>query len=730
MAQDIDVSLFEAPQGKPALEWVSVQNAKTAQRYANTQTFKTVYDYTLELLSSPDKLVYPKKQDGFIYNMWTDKAHQRGLWRRCLAKDYENGEPKWEKLLSIDELNSTENRSWVLHSIERNPYDSNQVLIGLSDGGKDAYELREFDVNNKQFVKNGFYIPEAKSDVTWEDKDTLLVASDFGSNTLTASGYPRQLKRLKRGQRLDEATMIAECAQSDLSIGAYHSVENVDGKWVSYTGCAIAHDFYRSQQYIFRQVDGVEKLCLIDIPEDASVECYFKDKALVLLKNDWHCNDTLFKANSIVSIDLDSITQSTLDVELVFEPKPSMSIPTLIPAKDYLYLWVMDNVRNQLYTLKYTDSKWHLDLLKESMGTISPLTCDSLHDNELYCSYADFLTPNSIVLFKEGQKEPKPIQQGPVRFDSDPYVVQQYFAKSQDGTTVPYFVVHNQAIQYDGKNPTWLNAYGGFESVESPYYLGLTGKLWLDKGGVYVLGNIRGGGEFGPKWHQAGLQENRQKVFDDFTAIAQDLHAKKITSKDYLGIQGGSNGGLLMGVAFTQHPELYNAVLCQVPLLDMLNYDQYLAGHSWVAEYGDPSDPKMREVISAYSPLQNVKPDQAYPEVFIMTSTADDRVHPVHARKMAHKLMSMNYPVVYYENIEGGHGGAADLKQRAYWSALEYCYLYEKICHIKLQPESKLEGALSHTKTYVPKFEQPNALTKVVTESEEKQTAKPTTGLS
>ncbi|MEO7312404.1 MAG: prolyl oligopeptidase family serine peptidase [Chitinophagaceae bacterium] len=662
---------LEEVDGDKALEFVKKQNKITEDRLTKEAAYQPIYNKALEINNSTDRIVYPTIYKDFIYNFWQDKEHVRGIWRRSSKSSYVAGNPAWETLLDLDEMGKKDGIKWVFKGASGLYPAYDLFLISLSKGGGDATVTKEFDVIKKAFVDNGFYIPESKGGASYIDKNTLIVSTDFGENTITTSGYPRQVKLWKRGTLLKDAQLIFEGEKSDVS--AFGS-QFRDGS-TNYTIVGSYLTIFSSRTFIWQD----NKLVKLDLPEDCNISGILNNQLIVKLKSDWDLNGKIYKLGSVISLNATALIKGRKEIHVVFEPDAATSIEDISSTKNKLLANVLNNVKSELYIYSFAGGKWVKEKVKApGYGSIGVSATDELSD-EYYFSFNNFLTPTTLYTADAASNTFTAFKSLPAYFDASKYQVAQFKAKSKDGTLVPYFLVSSRTAKNDGKNPTLLYAYGGFEVSSLPSYSGTIGNAWLENGGVYVLANIRGGGEFGPKWHQAGLKENRQHVFDDFHAVAEDLIARKITLPKHLGIMGGSNGGLLVGTAFTQRPDLYNAVVCQVPLLDMQRYSKLLAGASWMGEYGDPDKPEEWEYIKKYSPYQNLHEGVKYPEVFFTTSTRDDRVHPGHARKMAAKMIDMGYPVLYYENTEGGHAGSSTSEQRAKAAALQYSYLLMKL---------------------------------------------------
>ncbi len=671
-AQTEDPYLWlEEVDGKKALEFVDKQNKLTIDKLSHLKDYQSIYTKSLEIFNSTDRIVYPTIYGEFIYNFWQDKLHERGIWRKATKVSYESGHPIWETLLDIDALSKKDKVKWVFKSAEGLYPKYNRFIISLSKGGGDAIVVKEFDVKTKSFVPNGFYIDESKGGSGFLDENTLIVSSDFGKGSMTTSGYPNQVKLWKRGTLLKDAQLIHQGDTTDVSSSGYILRDGA----VNYLLINRGITFYTGNSFVW--VDN--KLVKLDVPEDSQTSLLLNNQFVINLKSDWTVNGVKYKQGSLVSLNFNLLLKGQKEIQLILEPDEFTSISGVSSTKNKMLVNTLTNVKSELYIYTFINGKWDkVKVNAPDFGTISIAAVDEFSD-QYYFNYTNFLVPSTLYMADAMTNTTKVYKSLPAFFDASKFKVEQFKAKSTDGTMIPYFVVSSKATQYDGKNPTLMYAYGGFEVSLDPHYSATTGNAWLAKGGVYVLANIRGGGEFGPKWHQSGLKEKRQNVYNDFHSIAEDLIAKKITSNKNLGIMGGSNGGLLMGVAFTQRPDLYNAVICAVPLLDMKRFNKLLAGASWMGEYGNPDIAEEWEFIKKYSPYQNLKKDAKYPEVFFTTSTRDDRVHPGHARKMVAKMVDMGYPVYYYENKEGGHAGSSTNEQRAKTTALQFSYLLMKL---------------------------------------------------
>jgi prolyl oligopeptidase len=667
---------LEEVTGDKAIEWVKSKNEITLSKLASSDDFKKLESDLLAILDSNERIPFVSKQGEFYYNFWRDKNNVRGLWRRTTLAEYKKKDPNWEIILDLDQLAKEENENWVWKGASLLRSDYNLALITLSRGGADADVTREFDIKTKSFVKDGFQRPEAKGGMGWIDKDHVFIQTDFGPGSMTESGYPRIAKRWKRGTPLESAEIVYEGKAEDMSISAFH--DDSPGFERNYVSRTIA--FYNDELFV---LDDNAKLIKIDVPNTAN-KSVFRGTLSVELREDWDMGDKVYKAGSLLFTQLDDFLAGKGTFEVIFEPTATTALASIGFTKDYAILKVLEDVKDKLFVLTPSRKGWQKEPMvgAPSFGTISVTAMDPDESNEYFMTSTDYLTPTTLYMGKIGE-QPEKLKELPSFFDAKGLKISQHFATSKDGTRVPYFMVAREDMKLDGSNPTLLYGYGGFEISLQPSYNASVGRAWTTQGGVYVVANIRGGGEYGPRWHKAALKENRHRAYEDFAAVAEDLIARKVTSPKHLGIQGGSNGGLLMGNMTTLYPELFQAVVCQVPLLDMQRYNKLLAGASWMAEYGNPDIPAEWSFIKTFSPYHNVSADRKYPHVLFTTSTRDDRVHPGHARKMMAKMEQQGHSVLYYENIEGGHGGAANNKQSAFMQALAYSFLKQQLFESK-----------------------------------------------
>lgn len=662
--------------GDKALEWVKARNAIVQNRMEGEPSFEKLRSDLLEILDSNARIPFVSKRGEYYYNFWRDKTNERGLWRRTTLEEYRKADPRWEVVLDLDALGKTENENWVWKGASLLRPDYQRALITLSRGGADANITREFDLKTRSFVADGFELPESKGSVSWIDIDHLFVSTDFGDASMTDSGYPRMAKLWKRGTPIEQAKLVYEGKQEDMSVGAVH--DDSPGFERNFVTRNIA--FYNDELFLVKDSGELVK---IDAPNTAS-KSVFKQYLLLELREAWTIDSKTYPAGSLLVSDFDRFLRGERAFEVLFEPSSNTALSSVTTTKDHVVINVLEDVKNRLYVLTpsttASSTAWRSEPLvgAPAFGTVNVTAVDSDDSNDYFMTSTDYLTPTTLSIGTIG-KAPEELKRLPHFFDSVGMQISQHFATSIDGTKVPYFMVAKKDLNLDGKNPTLLYGYGGFEISLQPNYSATVGRAWLTQGGVYVVANIRGGGEYGPRWHQAALKENRLRAYEDFAAVAKDLVARGVTSKQRLGIQGGSNGGLLVGNMITLYPELFEAGVCQVPLLDMKRYNKLLAGASWMAEYGNPDYPDQWTYIRKFSPYQNVQPSVAYPKVLFTTSTRDDRVHPGHARKMMAKMESQGHAVWYYENIEGGHGGAANNKQSAFMQALAYTFLKQEL---------------------------------------------------
>jgi prolyl oligopeptidase len=668
---------LEDVNGAKSMEWVKAENARSTKVLQGDPRFAEFQATALKVLESPDKLAYPDFHEGTVYNTWQDAEHVQGILRRTTLADYLTAQPHWQTVIDYDALSKADNVKWVAGGLNCLYPGNGLCMVSLSAGGEDANTQREFDLRTGKFVDGGFVLPKSKQNVAWIDKDTLLLGRDWGPGTMTKSGYPFVVKIWKRGEPLERAKEVYRGVETEMDA---EPMEFDDGRGNQLVMILRNVNFFESELYLLTP-SGAKR---VGFPKKVEIEGLLNGQVILTVNEDWTPEgmSQKFVQGSVLSLDLKAVKSDPMHLKpsIIFAPTAEEFERNVALTKNNLLLTTLDHVQGRAYC--YSQGKageWTRKNLDVPDNETVWIGTTNTSDDKFFLLFTGFLTPSSLELGDGATGELKPAKALPQQFDASNLVVEQLQAKSKDGTIVPYFVVRKKDIKYDGSNPTLLHAYGGFQISQTPSYDGIMGKLWLERGGVYVSANIRGGGEFGPAWHEAGLKTNRQRIYDDFAAVGEDLFARKITSPRRLGIRGYSNGGLLMGVEFTQHPEMWNAVLIGIPLLDMLRFEQIAAGASWTGEFGSVSVPDEHKFLASISPYNQLKPDVTYPEPLIFTTTKDDRVGPVHARKFAARMEEFHKPFLYEEIIEGGHGEGADLKEEAGTEAMSYIYLTRKL---------------------------------------------------
>jgi len=672
-AQPDDPYLWlEEVRGEKALAWVKEQNAKSQPAIESDRGFKPLLEKLTEVATSRERIPGIVKRGAWLYNFWQDAANPRGLWRRTTLAEYRKADTKWETVLDLDALSAAEKEQWAWKGAEFLFPKYERCLVSLSRGGGDAVEIREFDLVRKAFVDGGFRLAESKGSAEWIDENTIYAGRDFGPGSLTSSGYPRQVKRVARGQPLADAPVVFEVAETD--IGAWPDVTPEKGYRVELMQRAIS--VRRTEVSVLR--DG--RFVKLEMPESAEVRTAGRT-LYARLREDWEPVGVEYKAGTLLAIDFEAFLKGSRKFEVLFRPAPRVSLEAFAPLKSMVLLTLLDNVSGRLVEVKRgATGRWIAREVKvPRLMEVTAAALDRREGDEYELRLRGFTTPTTLYLARGGADRRERLKGLPAFFDATGLAVTQHEAVSKDGTKIPYFQVMRRDAALDGRNPTLLEGYGGFEISYTPFYSGIVGNGWLARGGTWVVANIRGGGEFGPEWHRTAQREGRQKAHDDFAAVAEDLIRRKVTSPAKLGIHGGSQGGLLVGATMLQRPELFGAVVSTVPLLDMKRYHKLPPGASWMGEYGDPDKAEDWAFISKYSPYQNVKPDAKYPPMLITTSTRDDRVHPGHARKMSALMQSMGHPTTYFEYTEGGHGSGTTPQQSAYTWAIIYTYLAQTL---------------------------------------------------
>ncbi|MFM8578538.1 MAG: prolyl oligopeptidase family serine peptidase [Planctomycetaceae bacterium] len=671
---------LEEIDGDRALEWVRGRNADCLESLARGEEFATLESRLLGILDSKARIPLVTRLGGSFVNFWRDATHPRGLWRRTSLDGYRLAEPPWETILDLDRIATDEDENWVWHGATVLEPDDRLCLVQFSRGGADAEVIREFDLVSKRFVEGGFVVPEAKTTVSWKDRDTLLVATDFGPGSLTDSGYARSVREWRRGTPLASALVVYEGEPQDMRVMGF--VDRTPGFEREFV---LRQRSFYSNELFARHNARLHKL---PKPDDASALVH-RQWVFLELRSDWSVGGRSWKAGSLLVADFDRFLDGEARFESLFEPTERSSLKAFAPTRGSLLIATLENVRTRVFSCRFEGGQWRREAVVgvPETGTASVVPLDELDSDDFFLVTASPLSPSTLSLVTDPMAAGEPLKSTPAFFNAESLVVSRHEAVSKDGTRVPYYQVSRESLPADGSTPTLLYGYGGFEIPLLPDYNPLVGAAWLERGRAYVVANIRGGGEFGPRWHQAALRENRPRAYEDFIAVAEDLVRRKVTSPSRLGIKGGSNGGLLVGNMLAMRPDLFGAVVCQVPLLDMRRYNRLLAGASWMEEYGDPDDPAQWAFIRGFSPYHaierhlsgKVAASERLPPLLLTTSTRDDRVHPGHARKMAAKLLAAGANVLSYENIEGGHGGAADNRQRAFMEALGYVFLEREL---------------------------------------------------
>jgi prolyl oligopeptidase len=657
--------------GERAMAWVEAQNAGSRAALESDPRYRPMLEEATAIFTAVDRIPEPEFRGPAVYNFWKDAERPKGVWRRTTPESFATAEPTWETVLDVDALARTEGVNWVWKYATCLQPELRFCLVALSDGGKDAVTLREFDTVEKRFVDGGFVLPEGKQTADWIDRDTLILSRDWGPDTLTASGYAFVVKTLRRGETLDQAR---EAFRGDpTEVSASPSLwRDKDGRLLA-TSVFRAVTFFEFERWLLTDSGPVK----LDFPRRFDVETIVHGRLVFTIKQDWRG----FAQGSILAYDLAALTRDPAGVrpELVFAPGPRQTVESVSSTRNRLVVNLLEDVKGAVDVYDLRDGRWTRSRLPLPDNASFTLTSASGSSDQVFVTVASFLDPPSLWLADAAAGSARRVKSTPARFDASRATVEQFWATSKDGTRIPYFVVRPKDAPLDGANPTLLFGYGGFQVSKPPAYWPEMGKLWLERGGIFVNANIRGGGEFGPAWHQSVLRENRQKAFDDFAAVAEDLIRRGITSQRRLGIYGRSNGGVLTSVTVTQRPDLINAAVIESPLIDMMRYHKLPAGASWIAEYGDPEKPEDAAFLAEYSAYQHLREGVRYPRVYVTTNTKDDRVHPGHARKFAARLDALGQDNVYFEDTAGGHSYDADPLANARRWARHYVYLAQQL---------------------------------------------------
>jgi prolyl oligopeptidase len=662
--------------------WVEARNAETRQALCDDR-FEQDRSALLAILNASDRIPWVHQRGRHLYNFWQDEQNPKGLWRRATLASYRGSAPEWEIVLDLDVLAKAEGEDWVWRGCVSLPPAHRQGLLQLSRGGSDAVVIREFDLADKRFVEGGFFLPEAKGGAAWLHENTLLVSSALGGEPFqTTSGYARTVRRWSRGVPFEEAPVVFECERSEMVAWAWREHSPTHPRT-----CFIQRpDFFHNVFYV-EDRDGARRQ--VDIPTDAYL--YIERNWLVLnLRSDWSAAGQSYRAGALLVTDIDALLAGKRDFTVLFEPTPTCFLQHFAAAGNTIAFKVLDNVRSRVLLARYQDGSWRTEPVAgfPEMATVDfyRLVEDDIDwlgeakpEGETFViSSQNSVMPPTMWLARFGQGA-ELLKQAPERFDATGLAIAQHHAVSVDGASIPYFQIARAGAPLDGSNRCLLTGYGGYQIASLPYYAAGVGRLWLERGGVFVIANIRGGGEFGPNWHKAGIRAGKKLAHDDFAAVAADLIARGVTRPDRIACKGGSNGGLLVGNMLTRYPDLFGAIDCAVPLLDMKRYTKLTAGASWIGEYGDPDKPEDWAFLQELSAYHHVEPSRPYPPILLTTSARDDRVHPGHARKMAAKLAALGHRVYFHEPLEGGHAGATDNAHLAFNMALSFAFLRKTI---------------------------------------------------
>jgi|GEM_PF-8411 len=683
-AEDMDAHYWlEEVEGKDSLAWVEEHNRSTAERLESDPRFEEFLKLAKGALGGDNHLTYPTKRGEYMYYFHRNSKHTRGIWRRTSEEDFWSDEPTWETVLDIDALAKEEEKSWVWKGAECLPPEFERCLLKLSPDGKDATVVREFDTKAKQFVEGGFQLDAAINLFNWLDQDHMLVMTDFGPGSLTKANYPRIIKEWTRGEPLEGARILLEGKEDDFTIYGVRGIRPEGSLDIFFRIGTLGREFH-----FYLRKPETDEIISVPISKDAELKNSYFGHMIFTLKKAWRPEgwEKDIPAGSLISLDAKHLLEGRKGpppIEVMLEPKERFAIQNVSVTKDAIYVTALDNLNGTILRFTREDeggkSAWKSHTLPIPTGsTVRVVMAEAFHD-DLYLTLQSHLTQKSLHAYDPKTDTLEMKQTLKQTFDTEGLVVEQHEVTSRDGTKVPYFIVHREDIPYDGSTPTLLHGYGAAGHSMLPRYSKIRGKLWLERGGAYVIANVRGGGEFGAEWHNAALKENRQRSIDDFLSVAEDLIERGITSPRRLGTYGGSFGGALVAAAATQRPDLFNAVVCEVPMLDMMRYSKLHIGHAWIGEYGDPDKPEVREALLGYSPYHNVKPNISYPEMLLTTATSDDRMHPAHARKMAAKMEEMGHSVLFYETTGGGHSKGSSIDQMAINEARAHTYLHQKL---------------------------------------------------
>ncbi|MGY3505769.1 MULTISPECIES: prolyl oligopeptidase family serine peptidase [unclassified Bradyrhizobium] len=672
-APDDDPWLWlEEIEGARALDFVERQNLMTLDTFGGA-AFARDRDILAAIFDRPDNIPDVRRRGGRLYNLWKDADHPRGLWRRTTLDDFRKARPSWEILLDVDQLAATEGEDWLISWVSSRP-GAARVILSLSRGGSDAVTLREFDTETKNFVADGFFLPEAKGSAEWVDADTLLLSSALGDGMATTSGYARTVRLWRRGTSVEQAPVVFETTPDHMRVYSYVD-DTVQPQRIWFIDQS---DFFNFRSSIGTTSGATTRL---DLPSNVWMQVH-GDWLSIKPRETWSVAGHRYEADAMLGISLPAFLAGSRDFAVLFEPGPRRALQGFSWSDGKLLLSILDELRPIHEICTPSPNGWSRQTLPglPDIGVVEVWSLDahqSESNGDLLANVQDPLTPPSLLLIERGVESPVVLKQAPKIFNADDLVVTQHEAISVDGERIPY--VQTGPAGVSGDAPVYMSAYGGFGLAVKPQYNSALGKLWLERGGTTVQANLRGGGEFGTRWHDAGRYAGKKLSHDDFAAVAADLVRRGVTRPKRIAAQGGSNGGILITNMLVRYPERFGALFCTIPLIDMRRYTKLLAGASWIAEYGDPDKPEEWEWLKTYSAYHNARPGQPYPPILIATTRRDDRVHPGHARKMAAKLRAMGYEAWFYEPEAGGHGYGKDNKERAGFQVLGFQFLKEKI---------------------------------------------------
>jgi prolyl oligopeptidase len=672
-APDDDPYLWlEEIDGERALAWVDAQNAATLAQFGDAR-FAADRDALATIFDRPDNIPLIARRGAKVSNFWKDAEHPRGLWRTTSLDSFRGEQPDWEILLDLDALAAKEGEDWTWSGAATIPGSHDRAILMLSRGGADAVVLREFDLAAHDFVPGGFALPEAKGGASWLDRDTLLLSSALGKDMATSSGYARTVRLWRRGTDPLAARIIFETSADEMAVWADLDRETGEERLVFVERVG----FFDANVWIG---DRSGPKTRIDVPTDASVE-WHRGWLAVKRRTAWTIADETYPPDTVLGISFPSFLAGDRRFTKLFEPAERRALQGFFWSGGRLHLSILDNLKPVFEALTPSGAGWSRERITGppdiGVANVWPLDVRIEESNgDLLGSAQDPLTPPSLYLIPPGST-PQLLKLAPQTFDPSGLAVTRHEATSQDGTRIPYVQVGPPGETGDA--PVHLSGYGGFRISQLPYYNSVVGKLWLERGGTSVVANIRGGGEFGTTWHEAGRREGKRASHDDFAAVAADLVQRGVTNAGRIAAEGGSNGGILITNMLTRYPERFGALFCTIPLIDMRRYAKLHAGASWIAEYGDPDNPDDWEFLKEISAYHAAVPGRPYPRILIATSRRDDRVHPGHARKMAAKLQAMGYEAYFYEPAAGGHGYGKDNRERASFTALGYNFLRRAI---------------------------------------------------